>query len=111
NEETQGRGEVRPENITEQSGIRVAVTELLADQANVLAIERSNDSGQLYYTTHLRYYLDALAIEPRDRGIVVDRRFEVDGEPVNQASVGDVISVTVTLVAPSDLYHALVEVP
>jgi uncharacterized protein YfaS (alpha-2-macroglobulin family) len=52
-----------------------------------------------------------LAIEARDRGLVVDRRFEVDGQAVNQASVGDVISVTVTIVAPTDLYHVLIETP
>jgi uncharacterized protein YfaS (alpha-2-macroglobulin family) len=59
----------------------------------------------------LRYYLDALAIEPLDRGIVVDRHFEVDGETVNSAAVGDVISVTLTIIAPTDLYHVRVDAP
>lgn len=106
-----GDGVVTPETVSEQHTLRAAVADLLRDEANLVRIDRSNASGQLYYTVHLRYYLDALAIEARDRGIVVDRRFEMAGGPVSGASVGDIISVTVTIVAPNDLYHALVEVP
>lgn len=104
-------GTVGPENLEAQFNLRVAVADLLRDEANALQFQRSNDSGQLYYTTQLRYYLDALAIDARDRGIVVDRRFELDGESIQSASVGDVISVTVTIVAAQDLYQALIEVP
>jgi hypothetical protein len=110
-----GQGTVTAENLTERVELRAAVTDLLRDEANLLLINRAqrapDASGQLYYTTHLRYYLDALAIEPRDRGIVVDRRFTADGVRVSEARVGEVISVTVTIVAPTDLYHALIEVP
>lgn len=111
NGETLDQGAFGPTNLTEKIGLRTAVADLLRDEANALLIERSNDSGQLYYTTYLRYYLDALAIDARDRGIVVDRRFELEGQRVERAKVGDVISVTVTVVAPRDLYQVLVEVP
>jgi len=106
-----GTGTVGPENIDSQIGLRAAVTDLLRDEANALQIQRSNETGQLYYTTQLRYYLDALAIDARDRGIVVDRRFALAGQTVQSATVGDLISVTVTVVAPRDLYQALIEVP
>lgn len=106
-----GAGAFGPDNLTEKVQLQTAVTDLLRDEANALLINRSNDSGQLYYTTYLRYYRDALAIEARDRGIVVDRRFELADQRVENAKVGDVISVTVTIVAPNDLYQALVEVP
>ncbi|CAD7703729.1 unnamed protein product [Ostreobium quekettii] len=110
-----GAGSITPESINTQVQLQVAVAELLRDEANALQMTRSDREpsgrGQLYYTTHLRYYLDALAIDARDRGIVVDRRFELDGQSVQAASVGDVISVTVTIVAPSALHHALIEVP
>ncbi len=108
---TLDQGAFGPDNLTEKVQLRADVADLLRDEANALLMERSNDSGQLYYTTHLRYYLDALAIDARDRGIVVDRRFALDGQRVTSAKVGDVISVTVTVVAPRDLYQALVEVP
>jgi hypothetical protein len=106
-----GRGVVTPATVDSRLELHAAVVDLFADQANLLQINRSNASGQLYYTTHLRYYLDALAIDARDRGIVVDRRFTVDGERINSAKVGEVISVTVTIVAPTNLYHVLVEAP
>lgn len=106
-----GKGIFSSQNISEKVELRAAVADLLRDESNALLMNRSNDSGQLYYTTHLRYYVDALAIEGRDRGIVVDRSFALDGKQVNAAKVGDVISVTVTIVAPTDLYHTLIEVP
>ncbi|MFN8487418.1 MAG: Ig-like domain-containing protein [Caldilineaceae bacterium] len=106
-----GSGKVGPENIATPVQLHATVADLLRDQANALRFTRSDASGQLYYTTSLRYYLDALAIDARDRGIVVDRRFEMNNQSVNSAKVGDIISVTVTIVAPTDLYHALVEVP
>ena len=87
------------------------MADLLRGEANVIRFERSNDSGQLYYTTQLRYALDALAVDALDRGVVVDRQFELDNNSVASAGVGDVISVTVTLIVPDDRYHLLVEVP
>lgn len=111
NGETLDQGAFGPDTLTTKVQLRTAVADLLRDEANALLINRSNDSGQLYYTTHLRYYLDALAIDARDRGIVVDRRFELGDQRVQSAQVGDVISVTVTVIAPRNLYQALVEVP
>lgn len=111
NEGDLGTGSVDAGTLAEPVTLRAAVVDLLRDEANRLTIERSNDNGQLYYTTHLRYYLDALAISAEDRGLVVDRRFEQAGATVSSAQVGDVISMTVTIVAPTDLYHALIEVP
>ena len=110
-----GSGSVTAKNLTEQVQLRAQISDLLRDQANQLVLSRSNGSGQMYYTTQLRYYLDATAIDALDRGVVVDRRFSLPdgGQPsvVNAAAVGDVISVTVTIVAPTDLYHLLVEAP
>jgi uncharacterized protein YfaS (alpha-2-macroglobulin family) len=108
-----GHGVVGPDNLDGQFRLQAAIADLLRDEANLIQINRSNDSGQLYYSTDLQYYLDALDIEARDRGVVVDRRFGARSaeDAVTSAAVGDVISVTVTIVAPADLYHLLVEVP
>ncbi len=111
NEGELGRGSFNEDNLKEQVELRTAVADLLRDEANVVRFERSNESGQLYYTTQLRYALDALAVDALDRGVVVDRRFELENEPVSVAYVGDVISATVTLIVPDDRYHLLVEVP
>jgi uncharacterized protein YfaS (alpha-2-macroglobulin family) len=106
-----GSGRFSSEDIQDQVELRADITDLLRTEANVLAFSRSEGPGQLYYTTQLRYHIDALAVDARDRGIVVDRRFELDGERVNGARVGDVVSVTVTIIVPQSRYHVLVEVP
>jgi uncharacterized protein YfaS (alpha-2-macroglobulin family) len=106
-----GSGAFNAENLRQQVELRVAVADLLNDQALQLQITRSNESGALYYTAYLRYAIDALAVEAHEQGIVVDRRFAVAGKNSANAAVGDVISVTVTVVAPAPLYHVLVEAP
>ena len=115
NDTSLGQGVVSPEDLGDPVQMRVAVTDLLRNQANVLNFSRSSALGQMYYTADLRYYLDATAVDSRDRGIVVDRSFTLlDGDPsrpISSAQVGDVVSVTVTIVAPTDLHHVLVEAP
>lgn len=106
-----GVGTVGAENISAQFELRAQVADLLRDEANLLQLNRSDASGQLYYTAHLRYYLDALAIDARDRGLVLDRQFALNGQTVSRAQVGDLISVTLTIIAPIDLYQAVIEAP
>jgi uncharacterized protein YfaS (alpha-2-macroglobulin family) len=96
---------------TTQQEMRVAITDLLRDQANLLNFSRSDAPGEMYYTTFLTYNLEAAKVEPLDRGMVVERQFFVDGKPVSEVKVGDVVSVTVTIVAPNDLYYVAVEAP
>ena len=107
-----GAGTATPGQINPPTDLSVPVAQLLRDEANELAFARTTAQGQLYYTTHLRYFLDAAAIDGRDHGIVVGRRFAATdgatGQTINTAAVGDVISVTVTIVAPNDLHHVLV---
>ncbi|MBP8293224.1 MAG: hypothetical protein KAX65_10650, partial [Caldilineaceae bacterium] len=109
NEAELGAG--RFEDYKDQVVLRTAITDLLRGEANLLRLERTAEPGQLYYTTYLAYNLDALAVAPLDRGIVVQRRFADAGGPVSTVQVGDVVSVTVTILAPTDLYHLKVEAP
>ena len=115
NDEELGSGNVTPENVTEKVTLRASIGELLRDEVNALRFSRSSSQGRMYYTTYLQYALDASQVEARDRGVVVERHFALaEGDPdtdVTSAQVGDVISVTVTIVAPTDLFYLLVEVP
>jgi uncharacterized protein YfaS (alpha-2-macroglobulin family) len=115
NNEELGSGAVTPANVTEKSTLRADISELLRDEVNALRFGRDSSQGRMYYTTYLRYNLDAAQVEARDRGVVLERHFALaEGDPESQtttAQVGDVISVTVTIVAPTDLYHLMVEVP
>ncbi len=116
NGEELGSGQVDASNLDQPVTLRAAVAELLRDEANLLLLSRDSAAGQLYYTTYLRYFLDATAIPAADRGLVVSRSIqaaegEQAGQPVATAKVGDVLSVTVTLVAPTPLHYLALSVP
>lgn len=115
NDEELGSGTVIPDNVTDRVTLRAAVSDLLRDEVNALRLSRDNSIGRMYYTTYLRYTLDAAEVDARDRGVILERRFALaegaSDTSVQSAQVGDVISVTVTIVAPTDLHYLMVEVP
>jgi len=109
-------GEVTPETVREVEEIRVAVTELLLDEANRIEITRSEGPGNLYYTAHLQAYLPVEEVQALNRGIVVGRSYELaeceqNCAPISEAQVGDLVRVRLTLVAPYDLNYVVVEDP
>ena len=125
NDQELDSGDVNRENVDEPVDLRVAIRDLLVDNANGLAISRfaegdQTGQGQLYYTTHLEYFLPAAELEPMDRGIVVAREYKlvdpITGKTVSDGTIGDVavgdtVAVTLTLVAPNDLYYLVLESP
>ena len=111
-------GAVTPETVDEPIRLRVDVAEMLADVGNRLTIGRGPGEGRLYYTAHLKVYLPVEEIEPLNRGIIVSRRYSdpacTEGPKcpeVERVSVGDIVQVHLTIVAPHDLYYVAVEDP
>ncbi len=104
-----------PDNVKETATLVVEVAELLADEANRLAISRSAGDGNLYYTAHLTAYLPVPEIEALNRGIVIDRKYSLqddpDATPITSAEVGQPVQVTLTIIAPNDLHYVVVEDP
>jgi hypothetical protein len=125
NGETLGEGSVARANIDESVKLQIAVAELLADEANRVAVERSAPEGEkygdgvLYYSMYLRYYKPVEEVTALNRGIIVSRQYtSADCDPeeekcpmISQAQVGDVIRVKLTIIAPNDLHYAVVEDP
>ena len=112
NGEELGAGSVERANVDEKIALQAGVVDLLRDEANALRLSRNNESGQMYYTAQLRYFLDATAIAAQERGLVVSRRILAEnGQSVSEAKVGDLLSVTVSLNVPTDAYFLLLEVP
>jgi len=122
NDEVLGENTVSRENVDKSTDLVAHITDLLLDEANALQLLRlpptgsQSGDGRLYYTAHLRYFLPVEELQPADRGIVVARRYEKaecggDCDAVSQARVGDVIRVTLTLVAPNDLHYMVLEDP
>jgi uncharacterized protein YfaS (alpha-2-macroglobulin family) len=118
-----GEGSMTREDIGETVKLRVEVAELLADEANRIIIERTapkgeaEGSGRLYYSAYLRYYKPVEEVTALNRGIIVSRQYtRTDCDPeeercpaIDQAQVGDVVRVKLTIIAPNDLHYVVVE--
>jgi uncharacterized protein YfaS (alpha-2-macroglobulin family) len=118
NEDVLTEGSVTPDTVGDPIQQRVDVAELLADVGNRLTIGRGQGEGRLYYTAHLKVYLPVEEIEPLDRGIIVSRRYtdpdcteRAKCPEVNEATMGDIVQVKLTVIAPHDLYYVVVEDP
>ena len=68
--------------------------------------------GRMYYTLNFRYATPASQIEALNRGFAVSRRYSLIDEPdqfVSSASIGDLVRVEITVVAPTDRLFVKVE--
>jgi uncharacterized protein YfaS (alpha-2-macroglobulin family) len=104
-------GTASPETVTNTQRLIVDVSDLLTDQANLLTVDRGAGDGALYYTAYLRAFLAVPDLPAVSRGITVQRTYLKDGQPVTSAQVGDLIEVSLTIIAPNDLNYAYVEDP
>ncbi|MBK8022100.1 MAG: Ig-like domain-containing protein [Chloroflexi bacterium] len=105
------RVDVTPADARESERLIVDVATLLRDQINTIDIDRSEGTGSLYYRLFLKAYLPVPEVQPVDNGIIVSRRYVLDGETVESAQVGDNVQVRLTIIAPTDLHYVLVEDP
>jgi uncharacterized protein YfaS (alpha-2-macroglobulin family) len=115
-------GEANASNLRDSVTLRVAVADLLRDQANRLVINRGGGDGRLYYTAHLNVYFPVEDVRAVSRGITVARQYTIRSgncggpkqpacPPVTEAKAGQDIQVKVTLIAPHDLYYVVLEDP
>ncbi len=108
------------ETLTSPVTLEVDIASLLLDEANQLIVTRDQGgAGRLYYSAWLRYFLPVDTLPARNQGIQVERHYEaVDpatlastGAHVEQAQVGDLVQVRLTVEAPNDLYYFTLEDP
>jgi alpha-2-macroglobulin len=124
---TLGEGTANRDTVKQSTTLNKAVADLLRDQGNALVISRSTNAGQsgegrLYYSAYLKTYIPVEDVRSLSRGVVVARQyFRTDDPcfsdpkkactPVTSATVGDVLQVKLSIVAPNDLYYVVVEDP
>ncbi len=122
NGERLASGHTGADTLREAVELKVEVAALLSDQANRLQIERGEGEGRLYYTAHLRVFQDVEEVRAQSRGIILGRRYwlpspNCGGEKqpecpsVTEATAGQDVQVTLTIVVPNDLYYAVIEDP
>ena len=94
-------------------GVALTLDALPLGEVSRLQFEReAGTEGRLYYALNLRYVTPAKDIEALNRGFAVSHSYSLleDPEtPITGASLGDVVRVTVTVVAPADRVFARVE--
>jgi hypothetical protein len=111
-------GQVNQTNL-ETTKLQLKVAELVDDDVNQLSINRGrkgqqSTAGNLYYAAYLTYFKPADTVSALNRGVSVSRQYRIQGDEdtlINQAVVGDVIEVKLTLVVPDDLHYVRVEDP
>ena len=115
-----GGGVANKETLRRTFAVEVDLVDLLRDEANRLAFARDDGPGNLYYTTHMDLSLPVDQVGALDQGIIVSRSYykledsEADlseAESIEQARVGDLLLVRLTLVAPNALHYVVVEDP
>ena len=118
NDKTVGSGVYNAENLTEKQLLTVAIAKLLSNNSVSFTrqpVEKGGpDTGTMYYTMSLRYFPPAEELQAVNAGIIVARQYVAvdDSEkPVDSAAVNDMIQVKLTIIAPSDLYHVVIEDP
>ena len=94
-------------------GVALPLRDLEPGGVSRVQLEReAGREGRMYYRLHLRYQTPAREVEALSRGFAVSRRYSLldDPEtPITGASVGDVVRVSVTVVAPAERLFARVE--
>jgi uncharacterized protein YfaS (alpha-2-macroglobulin family) len=88
--------------------LRIAVKDLLTDQANRLVIARGDGAGALYYTAHFNMQLPASQAKAISRGVRLKREYFLstdDVKPISEAHVGDVITVRLTIEVPQAMQY------
>jgi uncharacterized protein YfaS (alpha-2-macroglobulin family) len=125
NGELLGEGSVNSGNVDQTTKLQIEVAQLLAEEANRVAIERwapedeDQGAGRLYYAMYLRYFKPVEEVTALNRGIIVSRQYtSVDCDPeeercpaIDEIQVGEAIRVKLTIIAPSDLHYVVVEDP
>lgn len=104
-------GTASKDNLTETLKLKVALKDLLADQANYLVFARGAGTGNLYYSAYLTATLPVESVQPLDQGVIISRQyFGIDDpkKPITQATRGDLVRVRLTMVIPDAVHYIVV---
>jgi uncharacterized protein YfaS (alpha-2-macroglobulin family) len=106
-------GQVKASSVPTTDNGRIPLTTVTPGKTSLLSVEREfTKSGRLYYTLDLRYMTPAKDIDAVNRGFAVSHRYTRIGAadvPIAQARLGDVVRVTLTVIAPNDRNYVTVE--
>ncbi|HEU5288602.1 MAG TPA: alpha-2-macroglobulin family protein, partial [Candidatus Limnocylindria bacterium] len=106
-------GTVRKSTTPTEDSTRIPLTRVTPGKASVISVEREfAKTGRLYYTLDLRYMTPAKDIEAVNRGFGLSHTYTLlddPSRPVTSAKLGEVVRVTLTVLAPSDRSYVTIE--
>ncbi|TMK27858.1 MAG: hypothetical protein E6G64_11325 [Actinobacteria bacterium] len=106
-------GLVKPSATPTTAAKKVPLTDVTPGKTSLLAFAREGGkSGRLYYTLDLRYVIPAKGVEAVNRGFAVSRSYSLLADPatlVTGARLGDVVRVTMTVIAPAERSYVVIE--
>src|SRR5439155_2773875 len=110
NDQALTRGETASaDNVRVPYELRLSVADLLTNQTNRIAIERTAGSGTLYYSAQLKTYLPVEQVRALSRGLIIERTYSLADDkkrtPITEAQIGDRIRVTLTIIVPETLNY------
>ncbi len=122
NDKTLREGNVDSTNLDTPIDLVVKLADLAQGTDSKLRIQRQADAGQvgggrLYYTLRMRSFQDAASVQPLDQGVSVRREYVMvdtatlspTGQLTNQAALGELVQVRLTLSLPEDTPYFMVE--
>lgn len=115
NDTEQYAGVATPQTIRDSQRLSIPLDNLQKTGVNALVFNRDAGDGALYYTAHLRAFLPVTALEPLNRGIILQRQYSLQGDannqPITSGRVGDIVRVRLTIILPNDLHYVVIEDP
>ncbi len=114
--------EGRAADLAAPLSLSVSLANLPQGNTTALSLQRqaaAGESGQgrLYYTLRMQRYQDAATVEALDRGVRVEREYALidpvtlnpTGQRTNEAALGDLVQVRLTINLPEDMPYFMVE--
>jgi uncharacterized protein YfaS (alpha-2-macroglobulin family) len=86
--------------------------DLQPNDPNALVIRRDPGAGRLYYSAYLDVSSPVESAAPLNRGVTLSRSYYASAEeisPLQEARVGDRLTVRLTVTIPNDAYYLMVE--
>ena len=106
-------GLVQPGTVPTAASTKLPLTRVTPGKTSLLAVQRDfAKSGRLYYSLDLRYMTPAQGIEAVNRGFAVSHTYTLlddASKPVARAKLGEVVRVTLTVIAPFERNYVTVE--
>ncbi|MES0359985.1 MAG: Ig-like domain-containing protein [Anaerolineales bacterium] len=95
----------------------VPISSLYPHDPNSLTLMRGDGSGRLYYNAHLNVHRPVEEVAPLEKGLTISRAYfpseveciEGDCPAIQNAHVGELVTVRLTLTIPETTYYLLVE--